>query len=265
MYKIVGNKIFFDNGEMFDILKPIGFGSHSDIYKARIGNDMCAIKKYNWIYNEDLENIERKIDINIDSYVTPVRLLYISGKFDGYLMSFCKGKDLEKRKLDISIDEFSQSTVKLMEDTDKLSEIKYNIFDTFITNVMYDDGFKMVDTDDYPYNPNMSFDEISKINTERLNKMLSDIFIKNANLGNLYFSNVEFQKLIKRCKDGEILFKDMFDLLCSIANNETNGELTSISEVGKVLSKIKKMWYKKPFMWYNTNGFLNYTSMDLYV
>lgn len=241
MYKVIGNKVLFQNGEMFRILKPIGFGSHSDIYKARIGSEMYAIKKYNWIYKEDRENIERKIDINIDSYVTPVKLMYISGRFDGYLMSLCKDKDLEKRRLNISVEEFSSSTDKLIEDTKKLSLLGYNIYDTFISNVMYDNGFKMIDTDDYPYNPNMSFDEIEQINTKRLNQMLSEIFIKNANLGNLYFSNVDFKKYIKRCEDGQILFKEMFDLLCSIANNEANGELTSISEVGKVLSKIKKM------------------------
>ena len=95
--------------------------------------------------------------------------------------------------------------------------------------------------------------------------MLTDIFLKNANLGNLYFQNVEFKKFIKKCEDGEFLFNEMFDLLCGIAQNEANGELVKISEVGKVLSKVKKIWYKKPFMWYNTNGFLIYTSMDLYV
>ena len=241
MYKIIGNKVLFSNNEMFEILKPVAYGSHSDIFKARIDKDMCALKKYNWVYNEDKENIERKIDIDIDSYVTPKWLLYIRGKFEGYIMPFCKGKDLEKRKLDISIDEFGTSTDKLMDDTHKLSLLKFNIYDTFISNVMYDEGFKMVDTDDYPYVPNLSLDEIEHLNNLRLNRMLTDIFLKNANLGNLYFNNVEFKKFIKKCEDGEYLFKEMFDLLCGIAQNEENGELVKVSEVGKVLSKVKKM------------------------
>lgn len=241
MYKIIGNKVLFQNAEMFDILKSVAFGSTSDIYKARIENDMCAIKKYNGLVEINQENIERKLEINIDSYVTPVKLIYVSGRFDGYTMNFCKDKDLEKRRLNISIDEFSSSIDKLVADTHKLSLLGYNIYDTFISNVMYDNGFKMIDTDDYPYNPSLSFDEIDQLNMIRLNMMLSDIFIKNANLGNLYFNNVEFQKFINRCKAGEILFKEMFDLLYGIANNEVHGELTSISEVGKVLSKIKKM------------------------
>ena len=156
-------------------------------------------------------------------------------------MPFCKGKDLEKRRLDISIDEFAISTDKLMDDTHELSLLKFNIYDTFISNVMYDEGFKMVDTDDYPYVPNLSLDEIEHLNNLRLNQMLTDIFLKNANLGNLYFNNVEFKKFIKKCEDGEFLFKEMFDLLCGIAQNEANGELVKVSEVGKVLSKVKKM------------------------
>ena len=241
MYKLVGNKVLFPNNEMFELLKPVAYGSHSDIFKARIDKDMCAIKKYNWVFNEDKENIERKIDINIDSYVTPVKLLYVRGKFEGYIMPFCNGKDLELRKLDISIDEFGTSTDKLMDDTHELSLLRYNIFDTFISNVMYENGFKMVDTDDYPYVPNLSLDEVEYINNLRLNRMLIDIFLKNANLGNLYFNNVEFKKFIKKCEDGEFLFKEMFDLLCGIAQNEVNGELVKVSEVGKVLSKVKKM------------------------
>lgn len=176
MYRIIGNKVLFPDNEMFEILKPVAYGSHSDIFKARIDKDMSAIKKYNWVYNEDKENIERKIDINIDSYVTPIKLLYVSGRFEGYIMPFCKGKDLEKRKLDISIDEFGTSTDKLMDDTHELSLLKFNIYDTFISNVMYDEGFKMVDTDDYPYVPELSLDEIEHLNNLRLNQMLTDIF-----------------------------------------------------------------------------------------
>ena len=46
---------------------------------------------------------------------------------------------------------------------------------------------------------------------------------------------------IKKCEDGEFLFKEMFELLCGIAQNEANGQLVKFSEVGKVLSKVKKM------------------------
>lgn len=240
-FRIEDEKILFTNNNLFKLLKPIADGSHSNIYKARLDKEMSAIKKYKWTFQENQESIERKLHINIYSYITPQKILYIKDKFEGYIMKFCNGGDLSKRKLDISIDEFSTSLDKLMEDTDKLSKIKHVIYDTYITNVMYDGGFRMIDTDDYFYYPNKSFDEISHENMERLNKMLVDIFIKNTNLGNLYFNNVEFLKFGESCKKGEFLFKEMFDLLCGIAQNEANGELVKVSEVGKVLSKVKKM------------------------
>ena len=240
-YKVEEKRVLFPTNEMFELLKPIAYGSTSDIFKVSLGNASCVIKKYNGLFKINQENIERKLDIDIPSYITPQKIVYVKNKFDGYVMPFCKGKDLEKRKLDISIAEFETSTDKLMTDTHKLSKLNYNIYDTFISNVMYDEGFKMVDTDDYPFVPTLSLDEIEHLNNLRLNQMLTDIFLKNANLGNLYFNNVEFKKFIKKCEDGEFLFKEMFDLLCGIAQNETNGELVKVSEVGKVLSKVKKI------------------------
>jgi len=241
MHKIEGNKIIFDNDGIFKLLSPIEFGGHSNIYKLKIDGIIYAVKKYNWNYNEDEKSIENKISINIDSYITPQKLLYIGNKFEGYIMKFCKGKDLEKRRLNISVSEFAESTVKLMEDTDKLSKLKYNIFDSFITNVMYDDGFKMIDTDDYPYVQELSLNIIKQENTKRLNQMLCEIFIKNAGLANLYFGNVEFKKMMKKCEDGDILFEELFNSLCTRAYNIADRELENINEVGKVLLKSKKI------------------------
>lgn len=240
MYKIEENKIILSDNSLFEIIKPIEFGSHSNIYKARLGTEMYAIKKYTWLFEESLENIERNSSIIIDSYITPLKILYIKDKFEGYLMKFCKGKDLSKRKLDISIDEFATNSVKLLEDTDRLSELNYYTYDTYITNIMYDDGFKMVDTDEYIYNPNYSQEELKNLNRMKINKLLSEIFIKNAGLANLYFNNVDFQKLIDRCKEGEILFEELFNILCVKAYNSADYELEKVSDIGKVMRKLKK-------------------------
>lgn len=240
-FTVEEKKLILPNKEYFSYVRPIGSGSHSDIYKFRIGREEYALKLYNGCYEESIERIEPKININIDSYVSPKKILYIGNEFAGYLMDLCKGKDLEKRKLDITIEEFAKSTVKLMDDTDKLSKLNYNIYDAFISNVMYDNGFKMIDMDDYPYVPNKTKDEIERINTQRLNQMLCEIFIKNANLGKLYFGNVSFKKMVKRCEDGEVLFEELFNTLCLEALNIADTELEKVSEVGKVLSKSKKI------------------------
>jgi len=235
-------KVILSDREYFSYVRPIGEGSHSYIYRFRIGKDMYALKLYKDCFEKtDLEKIEHKLDIDIESYINPKKVLYIRDEYSGYLMKLCKGKDLEKRKLDITIDEFAKSVVKLMDDTTKLSKLNYNIYDSYISNVMYDDGFRMVDMDDYFYVPKDKFKNIEKTNDIRLNQMLCEIFIKNADLGRLYFNNVSFKKFIKRCEDGELSFDELFNILYIEAINIADIELKKISEVGKVLSKSKKI------------------------
>ena len=91
--------------------------------------------------------------------------LIVKDKFKGYLMKYCKGKDLQRKpRLDISVSEFASSTVKLFEDTKKLTDLKYVIYDTFISNVMYDEGFRMIDMDAYTYEGSKSYSEIENLN-----------------------------------------------------------------------------------------------------
>lgn len=241
MYKLEDKKIIFSNEQIFYDLKPISFGSLCDIYKIRIDKEVIALKLFNNLQEQKIGNFERKLDISIDSYIFPVKLLYVNDKFRGYIMKFCKGKNLERRKLDITVDEFASSVSKLVEDTEKLSKIRYNLYDTFLTNVMYDNGFKMIDTDDYIFEETKSISEINTINTRRLNQILIDIFLKNTGLSTLYFSDVQFKKLIKKCENGELLFEEILNTLCMEAYNIANCELEKISEVGKVLIKNKKI------------------------
>ena len=241
MYKLEEKKIIFDDAELFQYLPSLGDGSQGEVYKFKMGNEIVALKVFHDFELPILSDYEKLLDVNIESYVSPLRLMYVNNKFNGYVMRLCKGKDLEKRKLNISIGEFAESTVKLMEDTEKLGKVNYSIFDSYITNVMYDNGFKMIDMDNYTYETNKTYDEIMRINNRRLNQMLCEIFIKNANLTKFYFSNVDFRKLMKKCEDGDILFEELFNDLCTKAYNIADTELESISELGKVLVKTKKM------------------------
>lgn len=240
-FEVREDELILPDREYFSFVRPIGEGSHSYIYRFRIHRDIYALKLYNGCYEESLEKIEEKMRINIDSYINPKKILYIRNQFAGYLMKLCKGKDLEQRRIDITINEFAEKTVKLMKDTKELTNLKYAIYDAFISNIMYDDGFKMIDMDDYFYLPNESLDYIETKNIERLNKALCKIFIKNSNLSKFYFNNVEFQKLIYKCEKGELLFEDLFNKVCMEAFNMADMEIEKISDVGKVLSKYKKM------------------------
>lgn len=168
--------IFKDKNFCERTLPQIGQGSKSDVYKFRVDGKFYALKIFNSLYNPDIENFRRKMKIDIPSYVQPLMLSYLRDTFNGYLMQLCDGKDLERRKLDITLSEFEQSFIKLISDTDKLTELGYTIYDTFISNIMYDNGFKMIDIDDYPFGEQDRKD----LNHIRLNRTLLDIFSKNA-------------------------------------------------------------------------------------
>lgn len=235
MYKVDDEKIMYDDNKLFAILPLVDFGSTCGIYKVRIGKDIYAIKLYNGIQRITLEKCKLLQQLKIDSYITPLKMLYISDKFKGYAMKFCKDKNLARRTLDLSIEEFATSTVKLLEDTEKLSEEKFRIYDGYITNGMYDKGFKIIDTDDYDYLPDTSLAEIQIENRKRINLFLKDVFVKNTKLSNV--SDEKLKKIIEKCDKGDILFDEVFNAFCTKAYNITDTEITNISDIGKVLMK----------------------------
>lgn len=235
MSKIDKDKIVFDDNKLFVLLPPIDFGSTCNVYKVRIGTDIYAMKIFNGIQRVTLEGCKELQKINIDSYISPIKLIYINGRFKGYAMRFCEGRCLALRKLDLSIDEFATSTVKLLEDTEKLSEEKFRIFDGYITNGMYDNGFRIIDIDDYDYLPNTSLSEIQAENRKRINLFLKDVFVKNTKLFDI--QDERLKEVIKKCDKGEILFDEVFNIICSAAYNITDTEITNLSDIGKVLMK----------------------------
>jgi len=241
MYKLQEKKIIFYNDELFPHLPCLGYGSQGDVYKFRISKDIYALKVFNGLNIEKLEDYEPKLEINIDSYITPLKLLYVNDEFKGYIMKYCRGKNLEQRpKLGISINEFAESSAKLFDDTNKLTNLKYSIFDTFISNIMYDEGFKMIDIDRYPYEKNKSFEEVQELNNRRLNQILVDVFINSTGLANMFFRSVELKKLMTNCVSGKITFEELFNEICTIAYNVADEEVVNVEDIGKVLRKVKK-------------------------
>lgn len=241
MFRLEDKKIIFE--QPIDFLKTfplLGWGSQGDVYKIKIENKFYALKVFNGLEKESLRNYQNKLNINIESYVSPLRILYVNDKFKGYLMDFCKGKDLEQRNLNISIDEFAQSSAKLIIDTRKLTLLKYSIYDTFISNVMYDNGFKMIDIDRYPYEDKKTRKEIEELNNRRLNQMLVNIFLNSTGLAGMFFQNVELTKLMANCTSGKTTFEELFNEVCMKAYNITDEEITKVSEIGKVLKKTQK-------------------------
>lgn len=235
MYKIDNEKIVFGDNKLFAILPSIDFGSTCTIYKVRLGKDIYALKLFNGLQRVTLDGCKELQKLNIESYISPIKLIYINDRFKGYAMKFCEGRSLAFRNLNLNIDEFATSTVKLLEDTEKLSEEKFRIFDGYLTNGMYDNGFKIIDMDDYDYLTNTPLSEIQIKNRKRINKFLKDVFVKNTRL--LDIRDEKIKKAIEKCEKGEMLFDEVFNIICSSAYNITDTEITNLSDIGKVLIK----------------------------
>lgn len=245
MYKLEDKKILFYGDINFKCLEEdgfcLGYGSTSQVYKFKLPDGkFYALKVFNEFMRQSLESFEEKLKINIDSYISPKRILYVNDKFSGYLMDYCRNYDLSRRNLYIPVEDYARNANKLIDDTNKLSELKYTIYDTFISNVMYDKGFKMIDMDDYSRNTDKSIEEVKKLNIERLNKMLVNIFINSTGLASMFFQNVEMTKLMSLCNSGKISFEELFNQVCSRAYSVADEEITNIRDVGKVLKKAKK-------------------------
>jgi len=242
-YIVEDKKIVFNDESIFKFLPSSGYGrgSKSDVYRIRVNGEFYALKIFNGLYKEDIQNYERKLNIDINSYISPLKLSYLRNDFNGYLMNYCGGMDLEKKRLNISVKEFALSVKDLEEDTHKLSELKFILYDTFIANVMYDGGFKMIDMDDYIYDKKKSVDEIDNLNNKRINLLLMDIFLNNTGLANLFRKNVGLTKLMLECTSGRTTFSEFYNIICNMSINYSNEDIKSISEIGKVLKKSKKM------------------------
>lgn len=234
MYKLEDRKIMFYGDVKFNLLPLLGWGSHSEVYKIKIEGKEYALKVFNEIYTEHLPDYEEKIDINIDSYVSPLRISYINGKFNGYLMKLCKGENLFDKRLNISVNGFYNSSRKLYDDTYALTKLGYSIFDLYSANVMYDKGFKMIDMDDYRKAYNYDFETLLRLNNIRINALLFDIFSKSTDTENLFIKNEYLCSIKNDFILGKITFDEFFSIIFNIIEGE---DVSRISKIGKVLKK----------------------------
>ena len=152
MFQVSKKRIDFYGNVKFKYLDFIGWGSHSDIYKISVEGKNYALKVFNDFYIQEeldrLDEYKEKLNMNIDSFIFPMKLLYVNDEFMGYLMKLCRGRDLSRKNLDLDIEMFAKSSIKLFKDVQKLSELKYAMADNHISNIMYYNVFKWRETSD---------------------------------------------------------------------------------------------------------------------
>lgn len=239
MYYLEENKIIFEKNFNFKELELIGCGANSKVYKIKVNNKCYALKVFNIPSYWNRVKFEQKLDLNIPSFITPIKICCLNNSFIGYLMEYCNGRNLLRCNLDIGVEQFIKYSDILLKDTILLSESKFLIQDLSKSNIIYDDGFKVIDTDFYMHCSNWccnnmikNKNDILKYNQRYVLEVLVDVFIRNANIKALL--EEEKINLLKTNFIGEkISLKEFFIKLCDI-NDYRN---ITIKEVGKKLIK----------------------------
>ncbi len=247
VFKLEDKKIKFDSSFNFEALEYINSGGNATVYKLKVDDEYYALKIFKTLAPWKVEKFERKLDLSIPSFISPIKISYFNNKFNGYLMKLCRGDNLLEQNLDISIGDFIRSSDKLFYDTNLLSESKYLIQDISKTNVMFDGGFKVIDMDFYAYCPEGVFNdsinnigEIRRYNKKSVTRVLIDIFAWNAEIKKLFEQVKELEQLENDCIIGKISLNQFLSTLCGLVCRNEEYESTKIEEVGKRLIRIIK-------------------------
>lgn len=247
VFKLEDKKIKFNSNFNFEDLEYINCGGNSTVYKLKVCDEYYALKIFNTTDHWKLEKFEQKLDLNIPSFISPIKISYLNNKFNGYLMKLCRGDNLLEQNLDISIGDFIKNSDKLFYDTTMLSESKFLIQDISKANVMFDDGFRVIDLDFYAYCPDGVFNnlinninEIRRYNKKSVTQMLIDVFIWNAKIKNLFEQENELEQLKNDCIIGKISLNQFLSILCGLVCCNEEYQNIKIQDIGKRLIKSRK-------------------------
>lgn len=239
MYKLKDKKIIFKGKFNPETLNYIGSGANAKVYNIMIDDEPYALKIYDMPREWNKKELEQLIDINIDSFIVPMRLFYANHKFKGYIMKFCKGENLKSKELDITIKEFIDSSKKLIYNTNRLSELGYLLDDISLNNLMYDKDFKVIDTDFFEQYLNVQKDNntIKKLNNKKIIIVLVNCFIKNIELEREFNKDTKLDNLRTNCINNNISFITFVKTLCELVYKKNEYNNITLSELG---SKLKE-------------------------
>lgn len=116
-----------------------------------------------------IEHFSKINEIKNETYIAPDELLLKNGKVIGYLYDYINGKTL--RRLNYSLDLLINSYDKLIEDTYKISEQGFDLFDVHDKNILFDNKFRIIDLDKGEYKE-YGTERIFNSNMSEINKTI---------------------------------------------------------------------------------------------
>lgn len=177
--------------------------------------------------------------ISNDSFIGPNGVLLNESKeVIGYFMDYKKAKTLKRINSNTYIQSIITSIPKLEEDTMKISEERYRIFDMHLRNILFDNQFYIIDLDGGNYS-NYQIDCICKYNIRDLCLIIIDgLFHNNDPDMKLSFYDQELNNIYNKIYlNGDInSLYDFINYLCEIIKLEN----PSIKEIRKSANKVLK-------------------------
>ena len=221
MYTIKGNKIYFDKDFKVEDLEFLGSGANAKVYKIKIEDKWYALKIFSEYELWHDSWLEDKLDLNLESFIEPLKLVYINDIFCGYIMEYCKTKTILEEKPKLSIDEIVLHSLKLYEDTDKLSERQIIIQDEGVKNTVFENGFKLIDLDHYYKCPLKGYfkdlDVIKDFNRQTITRLLINVYFHSVGLEGICYEDDKLKEKRDECLEGKMSLEDFLKkIACKI-------------------------------------------------
>lgn len=180
----------------------LGKGKYAKVYDY----NGKAIKIYrNDLDRKRIKSIKTMSKYNNDIFIFPEKLVYIDDSIKGFTQEKVEGITLLEMKFAVLRDYFDvdfellyEDYKKLKEAIKKISDEHLIIYDLHDENVMFDKGFKVVDTEDYKIDYTRSKQDIYKSNminfsdlfvNEFLNLNAFSTYLIQQEIGNTYYTD----------------------------------------------------------------------------
>lgn len=178
--------------------KFIGFGRTAICFFMKNGK---VIKLFIETYNKKdlfayvknpIEHFSKISEIKNDTYIAPDELLVKDGEVVGYLYDYVYGKTL--KSYNYKLQPLINSYDKLMDDTYKISEQGFDLFDVHDKNILFDKNFRIIDLDQGEFSE-LDSNKLFLSNMKDINKTIIYNLFNVSIKDELFFRDYDENKL----------------------------------------------------------------------
>ena len=154
------------------------------------------------LYPNIVDHLDEISEIKNDSYIPPEEVLIKNNVCVGYIYDYIKAKELKHIKLNTKINDLIDAYSKLEEDTHKISDKKFKLYDLHDKNILFNGNYKIIDLDRGHFFNEVS-DKIYNFNIQKINKTIIYSILGIKIYDDLNFINKDLDELYKESIYGE--------------------------------------------------------------